>query len=389
MSPLQQNYIIFRDANMFYARGQIDGTTLASGVNAVEIMQTAVDIMAADGGGEVFISRGEYPLSTTLQLTNNIRLRGSGRGTRLLAQSAIGISGTGLKGAQVENLSLHGAGASAGLILDDSGDCLIQNVLCQGFRDYGFWVRNNTFLSRLQGCIAADNGKANIYLDKLAGGGRGGDFVPNVVANCITYGGGTGIESNHVIVLNIVGCAVFQPAEYGYYLHHTSNSVLISGCRTFQVEQDAIRVESTHELNVTGNIFCWHRGDGIVLHDVSWGAINGNEVIDSGVRAHDGKFTMGIVLSANTQGVQVTGNTIFNWGDQVPMQNGIIEDASCQNNIIASNNINYYTGVAVDAAGQNTLVEHNMSEKETAYQGMGRQGYPDYDRERITQFIAI
>ena len=386
--PIQQNYLIYREDGSYHAKGQINSDLLSSSTSAVETIQAAIDIVASDGGGEVLLSRGEFVLARAVKLASSVTLRGGGRGTRLVAQSETGVLCEGLKGAQVENLAIHSAGGAVGLILDDCGDCHAQNVLCQGFSDYGIWVRNNTFLSRVQGCTAVDNRKANIYFDQLAQDGRGGDFVPNLIANCTTYGGGTGIEGNRVIVLNIVGCVVFQPANYAYYLHHTSNSVLISGCRSFQVEKDAVRVESTHELNISSNIFCWHRGNGIVLKDVSWGAINGNEVIDSGVRTRDNSYTIGIILSDNTQGVQVTGNTIFNWGDQVPMQHGITEDETCCNNIIANNSINFYTDTDIVANGENTLVKDNLSEKEVAFQGMGRTGFPDYDRERLSQFLV-
>ena len=96
----------------------------------------------------------------------------------------------------------------------------------------------------------------------------------------------------------------------------------------------------------------------------------------------------GIVIDGKTQGIQVTGNTVFNWGDQAPMLFGIIESESCRNNIIANNNINYFTEAGIQSAGENTQVENNLSEKDEAYQGMNRKGYPDYDRDRITQFIA-
>ena len=137
----------------------------------------------------------------------------------------------------------------------------------------------------------------------------------------------------------------------------------------------------------SSNIFCWHRGHGIVLRDVSWGAINGNEFIDQGVRSRDGVHTIGVVLSETTQGVQVVGNTIFNWGDQVPMAIGVKEDDTCRNNIIAHNNINFYTKTDIVSEGAGTLVKDNLSLQEEAYVGLGRSGYPDFTRQPIERFI--
>jgi hypothetical protein len=323
-----------------------------------------------------------------------VLLRGRGRGTRLVVGGA-GGTGTGLlceslKGVVLSDLAIiagDGKEAAAGIVVDDCGDCQVRDVYVQGFAEYGIWMRNSSFLCELRSCKLAANGKANIYLDHLAGGGRGGDFVPNLVTNCITYGGGTGIECNRVIVLNILGCAVFQPGRYAYHLHHTSNSVLISGCRSFQVEEHAVVVENTHELNVSSNIFCWHRGHGIVLKDVSWGTVSGNEFIDQGVRSRDGVHTDGVVLSESTQGVQVVGNAIFNWGDQVPMAVGVREDATCRNNTISGNNINYYTEADVISEGSGTTVSDNVSERGESYQNQDRPPFPDFTTDRIQAFI--
>jgi hypothetical protein len=81
---------------------------------------------------------------------------------------------------------------------------------------------------------------------------------------------------------NIVGCTVYQPTQYAYHLRRACNSILISGRRSFQVEKHAVVMENTHKLNISSNIFCWHRNYGIVLKDMSWGTVCGNEFIDSG-----------------------------------------------------------------------------------------------------------
>jgi hypothetical protein len=211
--------------------------------------------------------------------------------------------------------------------------------------------------------------------------------VPNPVNNSFAYGGGHGFETKRPIVLNIVGCAVFQAKGYGFYLHTTSNSVLISGCRTFQIEKDAVSVDNTAELNVSSNIFCWHRGHGIVMNNVQWATITANNFIDSGVRTRDGSFTNGVVTENKLEGVQVTGNAIFNWGDQNPMTYGITEDETCANNIIANNNINYYTQKDIAAKGKQTLISINIGIGERSFKSMNKPRYPDFDTFRIESFI--
>ena len=81
------------------------------------------------------------------------------------------------------------------------------------------------------------------------------------------------------------------------------------------------------------------------------------------------------------------GNTIFNWGDQVPMAIGVKEDDTCRNYIIAHNNINFYTETDIMSEGAGTLVKDNLSLQEEAYVGLGRSGYPDFTRQPIERFI--
>jgi len=389
----RQGYAVYREGETFRARGQVDQTEIGSSGRAWQTIQLAIDSLG-DTGGEVALQSGRFPLTQPVRLRDNVWLHGSGRGTSLLVSGGeenVGLLCEGLEGAVVSDLALRpaeGGTALAGLVLDDCGDCRVRDVLCKRFAGYGVWVRNNSFLCEIRSCSLAGNAKANLYLSDLANAGRGGDYVPNLVANCTTYGGGTGIECHKTIVLNVIGCQVHQPGGFGYHCRDSSNSVLISGCRSFQVEKDAVRVESSHEINISSNVFCWHRGNGIVLKDVSWGAVNGNEVIDSGVRARDGSPMVGILLRSGVQGVQVVGNTVFNWGDQCPMQVGIREDDTCRSNLIAMNSINYCVQADIIAEGADSVVNGNVARREEAYQHMGRLPFPDFNRQRISRFIG-
>jgi hypothetical protein len=279
------------------------------------------------------------------------------------------------------------SGAACGVVIDNSGTCQVRNVYGQGFSEYGIWLKNNSFLCDISHCTLSGNQKANIYLSQLARNGRGGDYVPNEIKNCIVYRGGNGIECNRALVVNIVGCSVFQPAGHAFYIHSVSNSVLISGARSFQSESHAVVVADSHEINISGSIFCWQRGHGIVLRNVSWGSVSSNNVIDSGVLSHNKAPMTGIVMEKGCKGLQVTANAVFNWGDQVPMQYGVTEDSSSENNLIAHNNINFFKQLAVQSAGKGTLVKDNVSEGPRAYIGMDRQPSPDFDTQRIDKLL--
>ena len=83
----------------------------------------------------------------------------------------------------------------------------------------------------------------------------------------------------------------------------------------------------------------------------------------------------------------MTGNAVFSWGDQVPMEYGIIEDESCAYNLISSNNINFYTEDAVVSKGANSEAMNNLAGGSDAWIGMDREGYPDFVRDPIEAII--
>lgn len=388
---LKQNYVVYRDGDIFRAIGQIDRNQVFADGIAARVIQQAVDSLT--DGGQVILSNDVFPLSEPVNLRDRVELHGSGRATVLEVQpgdAAVGLISKGTKGTVIADLTVRSREqheALAGVVIDGCGDCQVRGVLSQGFAGYGIWVRNASFLCTVSQCTATDNEIANIFMDTLACNSGAGDFVPNLISNCTTYGGGTGIACNNTIVLNIVGCVVFQPADYAYHIFNTSNSVLISGCRSFQVGKDAVFVESSHEINISSSVFCWHRGHGIVLKDANWGTVSANEVIDTGVRDSQGVLKNGIMLVSGTKGIQVSANAIFNWGDQVEMQTGIYEDETCLNNALTNNNINYCHDDVI-ALGTGTMVANNQSCKPTAYLRMDKPPYPDFDRKRLTEFIA-
>lgn len=386
-----EDLIIYQKDDGYVVSGNITRETIKIFPEASEAIQFSINRLA-DAGGSITLSRGKYQLNETVYLKNNIEITGSGRGTELIVNGETdndaGLICQGNNQININNIFIttKNKQIDTGIIMDDCGDCKISNVHVVGFAGYGIWLRNSSFFCEIRSCRLADNDQANIYLDHLWQG-RGGDWVPNLISNCIIYGGGKGIELHRSIVINIVGCQLYQTKDVGYHIHSHSNSVLISGCRSYQLEKDAVVVDTSHEINISSNIFCWHRGDGIVLRDVKWGSINGNNVIDTGVR--DKMRRIGIILSEETKGVQVVGNAIFNWGDQLPMKIGIKEDEECVNNIISNNNINYCTDKDVLAKGSGTVVKDNVSDIDNAYIGMDREKkYPDFTRERLNAFIG-
>lgn len=404
--PPTQDLLLFPDGDRYAVLTEYTREPVGHFANAREALQHAIDLLAG-AGGSVRLGRGDYPLDGAVRLGSNVWLQGSGRSTRLRVSlgAGVGLLGEGIDGAVVSDLAvLAEDGAEAGVVLDSSGDCKLRDLFCAGFQGYGIWVRNNTFLSEVRGCSLAGNKTANLYLEYLDRG-RSGYFIPNLVTNCMIYGGGKGIDCDHTIVLNIVACVVFQSNGPAYHVRNKANSVVISGCRSFQITGEAVLVENSHEFNLSGNIFCWHTGHGVVVRDSYWGTLNGNEIIDTGSvnpgspnlqtmyteLAEEPPRFDGIRLE-NSKGFQITGNTIFNWSVCPPLAYGIREQADCFKNNILGNNANYYEDGIVLCQGEGSSAGNNVGHADLPYNDMAltltKKRVQSFQTELTAQFIA-
>ena len=262
---LGQNLDVYREGDFYKVRGRIDGIEKKTAATADEAIQFAVDSLPQ--GGEVLLQPGSFLLRREIRLGSRVWLRGSGSATALRVaerhDSGVAVSATGRDGATVSDLAIEGGGN--GIVLDNCGACAVRAVLCSRPREHGVWLRNNSFLCAVESCRMAGTGQSAIFLEMLYRGGRAGDYVPNRVGGCIVYGGGAGIECSRAIVADITGCEVFQTAGPAFHIRNTSNSILVSGCRSFQIGGDAVVVDRSDEINLSSNIFCWHQGHGIVL----------------------------------------------------------------------------------------------------------------------------
>jgi hypothetical protein len=389
---------------------QDNGELLFQEKDAGSALQKAIDLIPIQGG-KILLSTGIYKLNSTVKLKSGISLEGMGFATVFdisgMDRDSVAFYLKDLNSVSLDNFAVksnkNDSGVS-GILADQCGSCNFFDLSFVNLGRYGIWLRNDTFLSEIRGCRFAGIKESGIFLENLNGQGRGGDFVPNLVSNCIFYGGGAGIECKYTIVLNIIGCLAYQTSRPAFYLHSNSNSILISGCRTFQIEDNAVVVDKSDEINITGNIFCWHDKNGIVLSDVTWGTISGNNIIDTGNKPFvavskdqareywkpipenmkDYQFT-GIDIRNGSRGLTVTGNAIFNWNSNPPLNYGIYEDESCESNLISSNNINYFTEKGVLSKGQNSMAVSNLEVKD-AHKG-NNQKVHSFDPRVIQKFI--
>jgi hypothetical protein len=397
--------------------GAIDNKRYHHSEQADKAIQWAADQL--DNGGEVFLHKGKFFIKKEITLQSYVTLKGSGMGSELIIDPDHN-TGTGLNIIGKDRVilkdfvikSVKGNNNSQnGIVLNDCGDCFIDGIYIVGMKKNGILLNNKTFLSEVTNCrIAACEGSA-IRFENLTGQGRGGDFVPNNISNCIIYQGNYGISCSHAIVANISDVTVYQSKNIAFYLTKTSNSVLITGCRTFQIQDDAVVVENSHEINISSNIFCWTEGNGIVLNGVKWGTVSANNVIDNGsinpfdpkkdslkttqevkqtLRSADHRKSVksGIVVKNMTKGVTITGNAVFNWPATPKMRYGIVEDSSCENNNIISNNINFYSIADVHSEGIGTKVMGNVGFGEVPYTGnIGIAGVQAFNLQLMENFI--
>ena len=381
------NLLVYTDNGVTICKDFYSQKQIYSNKDATKTIRFALDHVNENGGGSIHMAAGLYEISEPLVIGNNIKFEGDGIATKLkfvsstLMEGAIMVKNA--DGVMITDLSVmpaEGIEVDAGIIVDNSGLCKIVNIYVFDFHKYGIWLRNRSFLSSIDGCTVGGNKIANIYLDGLSKDGRYGNFIPNLITHTMIIGGGKGIEARNALVTHIIGCMIHQTNDIAIHLHSTSNSILISGCRTFQISNDALVIENTDELNVTANIFSWHEGNGIVIKNSAWGNISGNEFTDTGsFNPGTRDQTSGIeelpvgfegkvaILMKNVTGFHVGGNAIFNWGVCPKMKYGIEEDSLSHNNILSGNNINYFALKGIKSAGTGTLILNNISHGEIPY----------------------
>lgn len=396
-----QSYLVYADGGEVFARGRATGDRVAQGASAADVIQGVLDVLGAQGGGELLIECGTYAIERPLRLPAMVAVRGAGRATvlKLDPANAEGIIflAEGVQGLTLADLTCQGdpaAAEGAGVVLDECGDCEIRGVYARDFDSYGFLLRHNCFMNRLLDNTTSGNRRAGTMI-RDTGSGRGGDWTPNLIMGCTSIGEtGHGFELSFALCTNLVGCQVYQPGGHGFYFHSESNSTCLTGSRVYQGSQNGILVENSHELNVSSNIICWNQGHGIELRYVVWGTVSANNFIDNGGRTQQ---RYGIYIHTDTHSVEVTANAIFNWEGHEAMLGGVYEAEDCAHNQISHNTVNYYTGEAVTSLGRGSVAVNNLGVAEK-YVHPGPASFPtqgllytqgEFTRERVQDFLGL
>lgn len=385
--------LVFPVEGGYEARDPMAQTPVAKGEDASAVLNSAFAALPS-GGGCVGLRSGDYVLSSPVKPKSRSSLVGAGRSSRMVV-TATNSEGVGIRLEGVEGVNLREftvstevqGGGKSGIEIEDSGDSRLSGLYVRGFSKHGIALLPGCFLVTVAQCTAAGNGQSGFFGTKNTKT-RVGEFVPLLFEGCTAYAGSVGFEMENAIVANFVGCVAYQTLSHGFHFHDHSNSIVVSGCRTFQVGGNALRIDrDTHEIHAVGNIFCWQRDHGVFVQDACWGAIVGNNVIDSGTRTADGTLRHGIVLDGETRGITVSGNSVFNWGDQPFLASGIVEAETCAFNAFVANNLNDTTEKDLLIQGDSSHVADNVSRPEKAYIGMERPPYPDFSVESLQEFL--
>ncbi len=410
IDPSVQSYEINEHKGKYFLKTESSRRILSRHDFANEAIDRAI-VLLDKGGGRIHMGKGTFRFSNPVKLDHKLHITGEGVSTVIVPSKEFEGSnllfGKALNQVSMAELTLKSEHDHDSLIsaikMSECGSCLFKDLTIIDFSGYGIWLTDDCFLSEIRGCNFADIRGSGVFLDQLNGIGRAGPYIPNLVSNCIFYRGGTGIECSEAIVANIVACMVFQSRGPAFHINNESNSILISGCRTFQIQDDAVVVDNSHEINITGNIFCWQNKNGIVLRSVDWGTVTGNNIIDSGnipfefengesweywqerPESMEAYKHTGLVIQSSCKGLTISGNAIFNWASNPPLLYGIHETEDCQDNVIIGNNINYFTEAGILASGRGTITANNLASRE-AHRGNTDEIH-SFDTRLIEKYI--
>jgi len=331
--------------------------TIYSDEEAGEAIQFAIENTER---GEVVLSRGCYHINRPIYIKSEVRLVGQGRGTelRLAGGNKIVVVFQDVNQSALSYLAINAGNSlqtnSTGILVINSAEILVEEVLVVGFKDYGIDVYSCAGFN-IEGSYIIGNNLSNIRFADLTSGQNG-----NAVTNCIFLWGRAGLICENSNDLTIHSCVVQQ--TNGIPLDLNGNDITVTKCRTFYSESlDADVILKGADIQVSNNIFCWGRGNGILVDEAKQVIITENNIIDHGTPPGNNIFKSGVLLINGSEKVEIVGNSIWNWDDmtQGPMLYGIEERPGCKNNYFAYNTIQFYKEKAVLAKGKGTLVENN------------------------------
>lgn len=343
-------------------------------------IQSAIDDVAAAGGGIVFIQEGIYSITSAIKIPSNIQLKGAGWATILQAASGLGATenmiensdqSNGNTGIFLKNLKLDANGIAYRIIdfikANDGGiiGCFLYNAsatyqiahnrfkcdrfifsnnfvkknwICN-FTDYcnNAVITNNYFEDNYDSDISVGTGGmdmhniiiANNIFIKPSASNSGfcidifGDVRDSIIANNICYGGN--LDN---IIIQKDGTSTYYPKR----ITVIGNRCYNSGRRGILVDADA----GLGEIDIIGNYVLSPTTHGIEVHAPNC-KISGNTIVDIG-SDYQGIYA-GTTTTYSHPGFVITGNRLKEAGG---IYGHNLRGATVANNVVDGA---YYAGI--------------------------------------------
>ena len=350
-----QSVTVYQDGNQFICI-DTDKEQLHKSVSASKTLQYAIN--SAD---EVSIGKGVFELEETLQVEKSVTIQGKGRGTELQLKkpNKIGISIVGTETVRLSNLTIttgDNGNSVAGIEIDNAPNTQIEDVFILGFANAGIWLKSSNTGSLINRCTFMDNDQAHVLIEEISAEEKN----PLVISQGTFFKGGYGVKA-------IGGSGLTIDNNMFSYLKGSSvdadtDSVKVTRNKVYWCESDGMRLKGNSFL-FQSNMDSWARGHGLVLDAASNGTILTNNFIDLGVRFRDGIRKCGIAIY-HSNNISITGNSIWNFGDQGHLEYAIYEDKSSANNVFEYNTgwFHEYDN-AFKSLGKNTEIRNCTSNK--------------------------
>jgi len=161
----EANYVIFTDGTNVYARNGLTGEIEFSGTDAGEVINNVISQLPT--GGKIYITPGEYTVSTTILIDKQgISLEGSFGATKLIGAGDFPIISVNGLGSSVRNLVIKGPGKDFGIGVYTEGWEISLDGLIIGSVKYGIYVAGEaprTWFSRIVIEPIGEYGLSNTY----------------------------------------------------------------------------------------------------------------------------------------------------------------------------------------------------------------------------------
>jgi parallel beta-helix repeat protein len=206
--------------------------------DATGIIQSVITALSP-GGGEIYFREGVYNI-TTVQLTSGLIIAGTGTGSvlNITTVNNFGLSGSGIFGTTIRDLSIIGPGIEisgssstnyqTGIFLgSQSSDCRIENVYISGIglrtansvangtdkQGSGIILKDDTYRITINECNISGSGVHGITITGPLSGspGLGVSSYGHIITNNTLYQNGYGIHA----IANVDDCVISNNYCYG------------------------------------------------------------------------------------------------------------------------------------------------------------------------------